>query len=368
MTTPLDKYYKYYNLSRVSPKLLKNEELANLYIKPKKEKRSEQSKVIVWKPNATHQADLGEMPIDPKGYHYFLVVVEVSKRRVDGELLKNKTAQSVLNAFKRIYKRNRIKPPISRIETDSGKEFDNFQVRDFFLNSIGILMRFGEPGKHRQQCYAEKAIQAIQEPLIQRMNAQELKTGETSIEWSEDFRNIVNKVDENWKCNPPKIPEGFPKINTDTELLFEGTKVRVKLEEPISILGKKLHGKFRTGDIRWDPEIHIIKKLILSPEQPPTYLLNGPYGKLGVSRCAYTRKQLQLVPDHENPPPDSVIRGYPQRYIPEKILNQRIRKGQLQYLVKWERYPINKATWEPADKIQEDVPNLVQEYLNINRV
>jgi hypothetical protein len=364
MTTPLDEYYKYYNLSRASPELLKNEELANLYIRPKKEKRSEQSKVIVWKPNATHQADLGEMPIDPQGYHYFLVIVEVSKRRVDGELLKNKTAQSVLKAFKKIYKRDRIKPPIFRIETDSGKEFDNFQVRDFFLNSINVLMRFGERGKHRQQCYAEKAIQAIQEPLIKRMTAQELKTGETSIEWSEDFRDNVNKLDENWKCNPPKIPEGLPKIDKNTELLFEGTKIRVKLEEPISVLGKKLHGKFRTGDIRWDPEIRIIKKLILSPEQPPTYLLNGPYGKLGVSRCAYTRKQLQLVPEHENPPPDSVIRGQPQRYIPEKILNQRIRKGQLQYLVKWERYPINKATWEPANKVQEDVPNLVQKYLN----
>ena len=112
-------------------------------------------------------------------------------------------------------------------------------------------------------------------------------------------------------------------------LLFEGTRVRVRLDEPISVLGKKLHGKFRTGDIKWDPEIRIIKKLILSPDQLPTYLLNGPHGKLGVSRCAYTRKQLQIVPDNENPPPDSVIRGKPERYIPERILKQWIKKGQL---------------------------------------
>ena len=102
---------------------------------------------------------------------------------------------------------------------------------------------------------------------------------------------------------------------------------------------------------------------MLSPNQPPTYLLNGPYERLGVSRCAYTRKELQLVPDNENPPSDSVIRGKPERYIPEKILKQRIRKGQLQYLVKWERYPENKATWEPADRLKEDVPNLVNDFL-----
>ncbi|UZO18176.1 uncharacterized protein OCT59_009496 [Rhizophagus irregularis] len=68
--------------------------------------------------------------------------------------------------------------------------------------------------------------------------------------------------------------------------------------------------------------------MILSPEQPPTYLLNGPHGRLGVSRCAYTRKELQVVPINEKPPPDSVIRGQPERFIPEQILRHRIRKGQ----------------------------------------
>ena len=106
---------------------------------------------------------------------------------------------------------------------------------------------------------------------------------------------------------------------------------------------------------------------MFSPDQPPMYLLNGPHGRLGVSRCAYTRKQLQLVPDNENPPPDSVIRNKPERYIPEKILQQRTRKGQLQYLIKWERYPESEATWEPADKFQEDVPKLVNEYLGTGR-
>jgi hypothetical protein len=41
--------------------------------------------------------------------------------------------------------------------------------------------------------------------------------------------------------------------------------------------------------------------MILSPEQPPTYLLDGPQGRLGVSRCAYTQKELQVVPDDEKP-------------------------------------------------------------------
>ncbi|GBC50550.2 DDE-type integrase/transposase/recombinase [Rhizophagus irregularis DAOM 181602=DAOM 197198] len=317
----LENYYKYYNLSGVPVQILKGEEHYNLYKKPLKEKSTERPKVIVWKPNATHQADLAEMPVDPKGFHYFLVVVKVAGKRVDAEPLKDKTANRVLNGFVKIYRRNRIKPPTHRLETDSGSEFTN-----------------------NQQSYAERAIQAIQEPLLKRMVAQELKTGVTSVEWSEDFHNIVSKVNELWQRNPPDIPTGSPKVSKKTDLLSEGARVRVKLDEPISVLGNKLHGKFRTGDIRWNPNIRVIKKMILSPEQPPTYLLNGPHGRLGVSRCAYTRKELQVVPINEKPPPDSVIRGQPERFVPEQILRHRIRKGQDQYLVKWERYPDTEAT------------------------
>ncbi|GBC50713.2 DDE-type integrase/transposase/recombinase [Rhizophagus irregularis DAOM 181602=DAOM 197198] len=335
----LENYYKYYNLSRVPARILKGEEHYNLYKKPLKEKSSERPRVVVWKPNATHQADLAEMPVDPKGFHYFLVVVEVAGKQVDAEPLKDKTANRVLNGFVKIYRRNRIKPPTHRLETDSGSEFTN-----------------------DQQSYAERAIQAIQEPLLKRMVAQELKTGVTSVEWSEDFRDVVNKIDEIWQRNPPDIPTGSPKVSKKTELLSEGTHVRVKLDEPISVLRNKLHGKFRTGDIRWNPNIRVIKKMILSPEQPPTYLLDGPHGRLGVSRCAYTRKELQIVPENEHPPPDSVIRGQPERFVPERILRHRIRKGQDQYLVKWERYPDTEATWEPADRLEEDVPALIRKF------
>ncbi|GET55281.1 DDE-type integrase/transposase/recombinase [Rhizophagus irregularis DAOM 181602=DAOM 197198] len=331
----LENYYKYYNLSGVPARILKGEEHYNLYKKPLKEKSSERPRVVVWKPNATHQADLAEMPVDPKGFHYFLVVVEVAGKRVDAEPLKNRTANRVLNGFVKIYRRNRIKPPTHRIETDSGSEFTNDQVRDFFLNSLGVMMRFGEPGRHKQQSYAERAIQAIQEPLLKRMVAQELKTGVTSVEWSEDFHNIVSKVNELWQRNPPDIPTGSPKVSKKMELLSEGT---------------------------WNPNIRVIKKMILSPEQPPTYLLNGPHGRLGISRCAYTRKELQVVPINEKPPPDSVIRGQPERFVPEQILRHRIRKGQDQYLVKWEHYPDTEATWEPADRLKEDVPDLIRKF------
>ncbi|GBC47693.2 chromobox protein homolog 3 isoform X1 [Rhizophagus irregularis DAOM 181602=DAOM 197198] len=261
----LENYYKYYNLSGVPARILKGEEHYNLYKKPLKEKSSERPRVVVWKPNATHQADLAEMPVDPKGFHYFLVVVEVAGKRVDAEPLKDKTANRVLNGFVKIYRRNRIKPPTHRMETDSGSEFTN-----------------------DQQSYAERAIQAIQEPLLKRMVAQELKTGVTSVEWSEDFHDVVNKIDEIWQRNSPDIPTGSPKVSKKTELLSEGT-----------------HGI-----------------------------------------------PISVYPDVRQP----------ERFVPERILRHRIRKGQDQYLVKWERYPDTEATWEPADRLEEDVPALIRKF------
>jgi len=92
------------------------------------------------------------------------------------------------------------------------------------------------------------------------------------------------------------------------------------------------------------------------------YLVNGPHGKLGVSRAAYTRNNLQVVLEAENPPPASVIRGKPERYIPEKILKSRRQKNKIQYLIKWKRFPEDQATWEPAEQIEQDSPNLVKRF------
>ncbi|EXX63664.1 hypothetical protein PPL_12641 [Rhizophagus irregularis DAOM 181602=DAOM 197198] len=153
-----------------------------------------------------------------------------------------------------------IKPLTHQLETDSELEFTNDQVHDFFLNSLGVMMKFEEPGRHKQQLYAEQAIQAIQEPLLKRMAAQELKTRMTSVEWSEDIHDVVNKIDEFWQRSPPDISTGSPKVSKKIDLLSEETYVCVKLDELILVLGTKLHRKFYTEDIRWNPNICVIKK------------------------------------------------------------------------------------------------------------
>ena len=101
--------------------MLKNEELANLYVVPKKDKV--RSHIQTWIADAVYQADLLMMPEDPKGYKYILMCVDLATRNVDGQPLKTRDAKAVLKGFKAIFKRKHLKYPSVRLEVDDGNEF-----------------------------------------------------------------------------------------------------------------------------------------------------------------------------------------------------------------------------------------------------
>jgi Chromo (CHRromatin Organisation MOdifier) domain len=278
------------------------------------------------------------------------MVVDLATKKVDGEPLKTKKPEENLEAFKTIYERGRLKPPTARLEVDMGTEFKGC-VKKYFEKELGIRIRQGQRDRKKQQAYAEIANKLVGTPLHQRMAGQERLTGEASKEWIDDFRTMVDALNKNWQRDPPPRPSGSPICTGDEcNLLLEGTKVRVLLDAPHGVLGEKLHGKFRASDIRWDPEIRMVRHILLHPEQPPMYLISG-------KTATYTKNELQVVPDNENPPPPSIIRGKPEHYIAEKIIKRRTRKGKVQCLVKWRGFPEEEATWEPIENLPKSVIN-----------
>jgi len=60
------------------------------------------------------------------------------------------------------------------------------------------------------------------------------------------------------------------------------------------------------------------------------------------------------------PPPPIEIDDF-QEYEVEDILDLRIRRGQLEYLVHWRGYPISERTWEPTSNLI-NVPLKIQEF------
>ena len=102
-------------------------------------KRFPRRKYVVRKMDSQHQADLVEMqPFsrENQGYRYMLTLIDVFSRYAWAEPLKRKTAVETANVLRNIYENNVNRIP-NRLQTDSGKEFENRDVRQY-LSSIGV--------------------------------------------------------------------------------------------------------------------------------------------------------------------------------------------------------------------------------------
>jgi len=77
--------------------------------------------------------------------------------------------------------------------------------------------------------------------------------------------------------------------------------------------------------------------------------------------AAYTKGQLQVVNDEEAPNL-KVIRGKPNTYIAQRLVDKKKMNNKIYYRVRWKGYPPDQDTWETRKALIEDVPLLVKEY------
>jgi hypothetical protein len=326
--------------------------LDNLYAKPKKDKGVNMSHFQTYNKNIIQQADILFLPND-KGYKYALVVVDLYDRKTDAEPLKSDVT---LEGFKKIYSRDILSLP-KLLEVDPGTEFQGV-VKSYF-NNKGIRLKVGLPDRHRQQAIVEQKNLIIGRAIHKRQAAQELLSGVSSIEWIKDLPKIIAAINRKTHQVSEKNKSDTPVCKNDSCYLFNiGDKVRVILDAPRSATEKneKLHGKFRSSDIRWDPTPRTIENIILTPGMPPLYKVSG------ITKAVYTKNQLQLISNDEQLSSKQYIRGKPKVFKVEKILKKKKVGKQIFYKVKWVGYDEKESTWEPRANLIIDVPDLVQEF------
>lgn len=261
-----------------------------LYKKPPNIKKSEQTSYKEVSAGTSMQADVLRLPSD-KGYNSALVITDIYDRKTDAEPIKNTRSETVLRAGLKIFSRNRI-PPVrrfGRIITDGGREFLGKFREHFNKQDVSIVQR--EVGRHLG--VVDRKIQDIGRSIMQLQTNDELKTGKTSKKWVKRLPRIVDIINSRTKqINPHsrafhietlanarlpvepevKLSERSQRIN----LLDIGTKVRRVLYAPQDVVdGKRLYGKFRSGDIRWTKSIHTITNILMYPNAPPMYILTG---------------------------------------------------------------------------------------------
>lgn len=156
MTSPfirlIGDYYKTSGLAKIPKKadILKNEELYQLYKRPAKD-----------------------------------------KGLTDAVPLKERDANTVLEAYKKIRSRQPLKDaPTYILQTDSGSEFKGVFAKH--LKSLGIYIRYGKPGRSRQQAFVESRNKTIGQALFHRMLGQEILTDEQSNSWVKHLPKITS--------------------------------------------------------------------------------------------------------------------------------------------------------------------------------
>lgn len=341
-----------------------NDMLTNLYIKPVKDKGINAPRYPQFEVGYLQQADLLFLPSDDE-YKYALVVVDAGSHLVDAQPIKNKSSEGIIKAFDKIYARKIVSLP-KVISFDSGSEFKG-SVQKYFEDK-DIHIKTALPGRHRQQAIVERKNRDIGRLIFKRMTAEELLTGEPALAWADDLPRVIKEI--NSKVKVKKMPKFDPtdldyKCSGDAcDVLIQGTKVRAVLDMPRDVAtGKRLSGPFRESDIRFAIKPRIVMKTLVAPQTVPMYALDD--GKGGVDNSVlYTKNQLQVIPENEQLPDESLILGNKtkgkKKFIIDKILSKKKIKGLVHYEVKWKG--VKDTTFEPRKTLLEDVPELVSAF------
>ena len=341
---------------------------------PPKEKGKAVPHTNVYHKNAVHQADLIFLPHDKVGkktYKYALVVVDLHSGLIDAEPLEDKTAALTVRALQTIYRRKSLDYP-NRMETDPGSEFKSDFAKH--LQEHNVEQRYGKKGRHRQQSVVENRNYAIGYALNLRMASLEQITGQTSRDWVSFLPTVVDAFNEQTSKKELKKRDDPADAGIrchrkgGCELLEEGTRVRVILEEPRdNVTGEQLHGKFRAGDKRWDDTVRTIYQVVTRPDQPIMYIVNKADSDRP-DQVAYTRQQLQVVKSNE-PEPDArklKISKTNKDFRVQSLQERRKHKGKIEFLVRWVGYPDPKDySWESRANLMksgEGVKKFVQEF------
>jgi hypothetical protein len=120
-------------------------------------------------------ADLIEMPELKNKNKYILVIVDLTTNEFDIEPLKNKSAEDVLEASKKIVERSYLKISYASIRTDNGKEFKG--VFDKFCDNNHIFHKVNIQNRHSQLANVDSLCNQLERLFNGYMNHIEEKTG-----------------------------------------------------------------------------------------------------------------------------------------------------------------------------------------------
>lgn len=298
-----------------------------------------------------HQADTLYLPHNKK-FKYAVVVIDLATNHMDAKPVKSKSPDEAGKVMNKMYKGPHLKQP-KLLEVDGGTEFKG-SFRSYFK---GMDIRTKKTQRHRAQASVEGMNSLISRLLNRMMLKDGLIKGKESSKWVDYLDHVVEQINKLLAHEPTEIDpvKNMPKCaGRSCDLIKVGTKVRIILEAPEEFLShKRLIGKFREGDTRFENKIRKVTQIFIRPAAPPMY-------KVDEIDIGYTRNQLQIVGKNEVQPETNANKF--------KNVSTLVGRKKISNLIHFNCvWTDGSKSWQPRSLLVEYIPILVREYEKKNK-
>jgi transposase InsO family protein len=298
-------------------------------------RRFKRNVILVHGVDEQFQADLCDVSMLARyndGINFLLTVVDVLSKKAWAIPLRNKSASSVVEAFRRIFSERK---PL-KLQTDHGKEFDNWQSREF-MKELGV--------RHFYTYNTE-----IKAAIVERFNKTLKDKIWKYLTYTDSFR-YIDVLDDlvhsynNSRHRSIKMTPNEASRPENTKQVWQNlyghirkkpaSRIKFKYQVGDHVRFTEVRDVFRKGYRQgWSKEVYVVDKQ--SPRDPVVYRLKDLEGEDVIG--SFYERELQKVPK-------------PQTWEIEKIIASRGQERDLEYFVKFKNYPDYRNQWVAADNI-----------------
>ena len=350
-----DKYGEEAGSRRQIADWLKQQEINQLYHPSKGKPREIKSSMTT--PGKILAMDLVDLQkFQVKGYKYLLNAIDMSSRFLYSVALKNKTDKEVLDGFKKIFNKSKIRA----VRSDNGSEFINKKFKEY-LEKNDIKQILGEPSKPQSNGLIERANGSIKELIQKSIEMNE------NFDWAKNLNKLIDNINNSQHritgFTPIEIQTAFK--NNDKDVLDEAfdkelKKKKTNISREVYEVGDlvRIHKPSDKTRQVWSNEVYEIERVYKPKKSYSVYEY-----KLDEFKDKFKEEELLKIVGN---PQNKIIKV--NKFVISKLIKPVIQDNKEYYEVQWKGYNKKHNTIEPRDVLLKDVPKIINQYEKNNNV
>ena len=272
-----------------------------------------------------------------RGYKYLLNAIDMSSRYLYSVALKNKTDTEVLNGFKKIYNKSKIRA----VRSDNGSEFINKKFTDY-LEKNGIKQILGEASKPQSNGMVERINGVIKE-LIQKS----LEINE-KFDWARNLNKLIDNINNSQHSITGYTPNDIQKAFKNNDKIVLNSAHDKELKKKKSNISREV---FEKGDLvrlytpsdktrqSWSNEVYEIVRVYKPKKSYSVY----EYKVEGFPDRFKEEELLKVVGEPQN----KIMKV--DKFVISKLIKPVIQNNKIYYEVKWKNH--KDTTLEPRQTL-----------------